>query len=69
MDMLKTDSPVTKGVNEAIARGIEVVACEYTLKVRKIDKKELNGNVVNFVPMGAVEIVKRQKEGWAYLRP
>jgi intracellular sulfur oxidation DsrE/DsrF family protein len=24
---------------------------------------------INYVPAGVVEIMKRQEEGWAYLRP
>ena len=34
LDMLKTDSPVAKAVGEAIGRGVEVIACEYSLNTR-----------------------------------
>ena len=64
-EMLKADSPVAKGVSAAIARGVEVVACEYSMKVRKVSREELNPSVVSFVPFGGVEIVKRQADGWA----
>ena len=68
-DMLKTDSPVAKGVSDAAGRGIEIVACEYSMKVRKVTREQMNASVTRYVPFGGMEIVKRQGEGWAYLRP
>lgn len=34
--MLKADSPVAKGVSDAAARGVEIVACEYSMTVRNV---------------------------------
>jgi intracellular sulfur oxidation DsrE/DsrF family protein len=67
--MLKSDSPVAKGVSDAAARGIEIIACEYSMKVRKVTREQMNSSVVAYVPFGGLEIIKRQGEGWAYLRP
>ena len=69
LDMLKADSPVAKAVGEAIGRGVEVVACEYSMKVRNLTRAQLTPSVVSFVPFGGIEIIRRQNAGWAYLRP
>jgi intracellular sulfur oxidation DsrE/DsrF family protein len=68
-DMLKSDSPVAKGVSGAAARDVEIIACEYSMKVRKVTREEMNPSVSRYVPFGGLEIIKRQGEGWAYLRP
>jgi intracellular sulfur oxidation DsrE/DsrF family protein len=68
-DMLKADSPVAKGVSDAIGRGVEVVACEYSMATRKVTREEMNRSVVSYVPFGGMEIIKREGQGWAYLRP
>jgi len=69
LDMLKADSPVAKAVGEAMGRGVEVVACEYSMKVRNLTRAQLTPSVVSFVPFGGIEIIRRQNAGWAYLRP
>ena len=69
LDMLKADSPVAKAVGEAIGRGVEVIACEYSMKVRSLTRAQLTPSVVRFVPFGGIEIIRRQNAGWAYLRP
>ena len=66
--MLKLDSPVGGRVDEATAAGVKVVACENTMKGQKLSRAEmLNG--IGYVPAGVVELMSRQQQGWAYLRP
>jgi intracellular sulfur oxidation DsrE/DsrF family protein len=66
--MLKADSVVGSRVDEAQAAGVKVVACENTMRGQKLTKADmLNG--VGYVPAGVVEIVQRQQQGWAYIRP
>lgn len=48
-------------------RGIVFAVCENTLKQRKIEKHQLL-KTASFVPVGLVEIVTRQEEGWAYIK-
>ncbi len=69
LDMLRPESPVAKAVGEAIGRGVEVIACEYSMKVRNLSRAQLTPSVVSFVPFGGMEIIKRQNAGWAYIRP
>lgn len=63
-------SNVTKqaeGIKALAARGVDFVACENTLRERKIDKKDLLPEI-SFVPAGVVEIVLKQDKGWAYIK-
>jgi uncharacterized protein len=48
-------------------RGVVFAVCENTLKQRKIEKHQLL-KTASFVPVGLVEIVTRQEEGWAYIK-
>ena len=49
------------------ARGIQFVACENTLREKKIDKADILPDA-GFVPAGIIEIVKKQEQGWSYIR-
>jgi intracellular sulfur oxidation DsrE/DsrF family protein len=66
--MLKMDSAVSSRVLEATNNGVAVNACENTMRGQKLVHADMLQNVT-YVPAGVVEIVKRQQEGWAYLRP
>lgn len=64
----RADSPVAESVSEAIAAGMEVIVCENTMKERHLKREDMHHKVV-FTPFGAVEIMKKQQEGWAYIKP
>lgn len=49
-------------------RGVVMVQCENTLREKKIDKSELF-DFVNYTPSGNGEIILRQYEGWAIVKP
>ena len=66
--MLKMDSPVGGRVDEATTAGVKVIACENTMKGQKLTRADmLNG--IGYVPAGVVELISKQQQGWAYLRP
>jgi intracellular sulfur oxidation DsrE/DsrF family protein len=66
--MLKQDSVVGNRIGEALASGVRVEACENTMRGQKLAKADmLNG--IGYVPAGVVEIMQKQQQGWAYLRP
>jgi uncharacterized protein len=44
------------------------VACENTMTALKLTPADMNP-AISYVPAGVVEIMKRQSEGWAYVRP
>jgi intracellular sulfur oxidation DsrE/DsrF family protein len=66
--MLKFDAPTNSRISEVVKAGVAVQACENTMRNQKILKADMHPNVT-YVPAGVVQIVKRQQEGWAYLRP
>ncbi len=66
--MLKLDSPVANRVDEANAAGVKVMACENTMKGQKLTRSDMLGSV-GYVSAGVVEIMQRQQQGWAYIRP
>ncbi len=66
--MLKLDSTVGNAVADAVANGIRVVACENTMRAQKLTQADILPEV-GFVPAGVVELMKRQQEGYAYIRP
>ena len=66
--MLKSGSAVATRIDEATLSGQKVVACENTMRNQKVDKSEMIGGI-SYVSAGVVEIVQRQQQGWAYLRP
>ncbi len=62
------DSPINERIGETIAAGVDVVVCENTLKAKKLSPDDMHAKV-RYVPAGVVEIMRKQQEGWAYIRP
>ena len=54
-------------VGEAMATGVAVVACENTMTGQKLSKADMLGGI-GYVPAGVVELMERQKQGYAYIR-
>lgn len=67
IDMVKFDATVANRVTEATGAGIVVIACENTMKARKLSNEDINASVSR-VPAGVIEIVTRQREGWSYIK-
>ena len=66
--MLKADSAVGARVGEALASGVKVVACDNTMRGQKLTKPDMLPDV-GYVAAGVVEIMQKQQQGWAYIRP
>ena len=66
--MLKFDAPSSGRVLEAQQSGVRLLACENTMRNQKLARADMHPNV-SYVPAGVVQIIRRQQEGWAYLRP
>jgi intracellular sulfur oxidation DsrE/DsrF family protein len=66
--MLKSDSVVGNRIGEALGSGVKVAACENTMRGQKLQKSDMFGGI-SYVGAGVVEIMQRQQQGWAYLRP
>jgi uncharacterized protein len=66
--MLKSDSAVGKRIAEALKTGVKVVACENTMKAQKLVHADMLPDI-GYVPAGVVELMTKQHEGYAYIRP
>jgi intracellular sulfur oxidation DsrE/DsrF family protein len=66
--MLKSDSKVAARVNGALDNSVKLIACGTTMKKMKVTKEDLIGGV-SVVPGGVIQIMKRQSQGWSYVRP
>ena len=66
--MLLAGSAVSPRVEEALAAGVKVVACENTMKGQKLARKDM-ADGIGYVQAGVVELIQKQQQGYAYLRP
>ena len=66
--MLKGDSSVAARIAEAVKSGVKVVACQNTMKGQKLVAADMLPTI-GYVPSGVVELMKKQQQGWAYIRP
>lgn len=66
--MLKADSVVGNRIGEALGAGVKIVACENTMRGQKLAKSDMLSGI-GYVEAGVVEIMRRQQERWAYIRP
>ena len=66
--MLKLDSTAGTRIAEAMKANVKVIACENTMRVQKLTRDDMLP-ALSYVPAGVTEIMTRQSEGWAYLRP
>lgn len=62
------DSNYEGRVETMVEEGTVVTVCSNSLKGLRIDEEELLEGV-NIVPAGVSELVKKQEEGWAYIKP
>mgnify|MGYP000915462195 FL=1 len=65
--MKQDEARFAKEIAALRQRGVVFAVCENTLKQRKIEKNQILPSAV-FVPVGLVEIVLRQEEGWSYIK-
>ncbi|MGO9445948.1 MAG: DsrE family protein [Thiobacillaceae bacterium] len=68
INMLKFDSEVGNRLTDAANSGVLIAACGNTMKAQKLTPEDMNP-VAKIVPAGVVEIIKREREGYAYIRP
>ena len=66
--MLKLESPTGSRIADAMKDKVKVTACENTMRGQKLTRDDMLSGI-NYVPAGVTEIMKKQGEGWAYLRP
>jgi intracellular sulfur oxidation DsrE/DsrF family protein len=66
--MLQAGSSVEARIAQASRDGVNVVACENTMRGRKLTPADMIPGI-GYVPSGVIEIVQRERDGYSYLRP
>ncbi len=66
--MLKLESPAATRVAEAMKANVKIIACENTMRAQKLTRDDMLP-ALSYVPAGVTEIMTKQSQGWAYLRP
>lgn len=56
-----------KKITEFKNMGIVFVACQNTMKAKKLTKEEIITEA-GYVPMGVGEIIMKEEQGWSYLK-
>ena len=55
-------------IQSLIKKGVRFAACENTMKKKSLSKDDLIEGITT-VPSGAVEIIRKQSEGYSYFKP
>lgn len=66
--MLVAGSPTEGRVTDAVKSGVKVVACQNTMRAKKLTQDQMN-SAIGYVPSGVVELMSKQQAGWSYVRP
>lgn len=66
--LLQFDSQLANRVSDTLASGAKVLMCQNSMKARKLTEADMHAGI-GYVKAGVVEIIDRQKQGWAVLRP
>ena len=66
--MLKSESKVAGGLAQALDDNVGLIACENTMTNTKVTRSEMYSGI-SYVTAGVTHLMKRQREGWAYIRP
>jgi intracellular sulfur oxidation DsrE/DsrF family protein len=68
LDMLVKGKTIVEDKIKSLSdRGVQFMACEFSIKERKVDRGLIIGSA-GYVPAGIVEIVSKQEQGWSYIK-
>lgn len=68
IQLLKAGSPLASRVSEAVGNKVKVVACQNTMAAIKLTEADMLADI-GYVPAGVVEVMRKQEQGYAYIRP
>ena len=68
LDMLKAESKVADRLAAALDDSVGLIACENTMNNTKVTRAQMYEGIA-YVQAGVTHIMKRQREGWSYIRP
>lgn len=66
--MVRFDSEVADRIAETVGRGIKIAVCENTMTALKLTKSDMLPNL-SYVKAGVTELMTKQEQGYAYIRP
>lgn len=66
--LVKDNTAHAEDVARLIKNGVRFVACENSLRDKSIPKENLLPDVTT-VPSGAIEVIRKQQEGFGYFKP
>jgi len=66
--MLKAGSPVKDKIDAAMGSGVTMAACQNTMRNMSLTPQDMLPKI-GYVPSGVGELLKKQQQGWAYVRP
>ena len=68
LGMLKRESKVQARLADALDNSVGLIACENTMHNTKTTKDDMYSGI-GYTKAGVTHLMKRQAEGWAYIRP
>lgn len=68
IQMLKAGSPLASRISEAVGNKVKVVACKNTMAGNQLTEADMLKDI-GYVPSGVVEVMRKQEQGYAYIRP
>jgi intracellular sulfur oxidation DsrE/DsrF family protein len=68
IEMLKAESKAADRLAGALDENVGLIACENTMTTTHVSRDDMYSGIA-YVKAGVTHIMKRQREGWAYVRP
>jgi len=68
LGMLKAESKVADRLAAALDTNVGLIACENTMTTTHVSRNDMYAGIA-YAKAGVTHIMKRQQEGWAYIRP
>ena len=65
--MVKDSTVFTTRIKAAKEKGVTLAVCNNSIKRYKVDPTSINSNAI-IVPSAVVELIRKQSEGWSYLK-
>lgn len=68
LGMVVLETEMANEIDEAVGRGVKIIACENTMIGRRLARADMYPSI-SYVKTGVLHLMKRQRQGWAYVRP
>jgi intracellular sulfur oxidation DsrE/DsrF family protein len=68
LGMLKRESKVEGRLAQALDDNVRLIACDNTMTNTHATKVDMYSGI-SYTPAGVTHLMRRQREGWAYIRP